>query len=80
MNEKRERYAKVFCGDLWQAQIIQSLLEANHIECILRNELQAPFSSTREREGKVWVLVSNYDEIIAIAVIKESSRPSNPYN
>ncbi len=80
MNERRERYVKIFCGDLWQAQIIQNLLETNNIECILRNELPTTATAGKEREGKVWVMVNNYDEIIAVGIIKDNSRPSNPYN
>lgn len=81
MKDNRDRLVRVFSGNLWQAQIVQSLLEANDIECLLKNDtVSAVTAPYLEPGGVVWVLVNIVDEEVAMGVIRENSHPSNPYN
>ena len=72
---------KVFNGDLWQAQIVQGLLEANNIACMLKNDtisaVTAPYITVG---GDVWVLVNDCDEEAAMQLIAGNSLESNPFN
>jgi hypothetical protein len=72
---------KVFNGDLWQAQIVQGLLEANNIACMLKNDtisaVTAPYITVG---GEVWVLVNDCDEEAAMQLIAGNSLESNPFN
>ena len=72
---------KVFNGNLWQAQIVQGLLEANNIACMLKNDtLSAVTSPYTSIGGEVWVLVNDCDEEAALALIGENVLESNPFN
>ncbi len=83
MAHRREHhnFVKVYSGNLWQAQIIQGLLEANNIICILRNDTASAVTSPyTDTAGEVLVMVDNRDMRFATLIIKECSLSSNPYN
>lgn len=81
-NRRGQRnFVQVYSGNLWQAQIIQGLLEANNIVCILKNNsasaVTSPYTDTA---GEVLVMVDNRDTKFANIIIGECSLSSNPYN
>ena len=79
--ESQHKLVKVFSGSLWQAQIIQGLLEANHIVSILENDtLSAVTSPYATLGGEVWVLVHMRDQETAVELISTNSLSSIPYN
>lgn len=83
MNGKvvQNHLVKVFNGNLWQAQLVQGLLEANHIPCMLENDtLSAVTSPYATLGGEVWVLVNECDQDAAIHLIEENCLESNPFN
>lgn len=72
---------KVFNGNLWQAQLVQGLLESNHIRCMIENDtLSAITSPYATLGGEVWVLVNDCDEEAAVGIIKGNCLASNPFN
>ena len=79
--KSQNRLVKVFSGSLWQAQVIQGLLEANHIVSILENEtLSAVTSPYATLGGEVFVLVDIRDRDFAVKLISTNSLSSVPYN
>ena len=79
--KSQNRPVKVFSGSLWQAQVIQGLLEANHIVSILENEtLSAVTSPYATLGGEVFVLVDIRDRDFAVKLISTNSVSSVPYN
>ena len=79
--ESQHKLVKVFSGSLWQAQIIQGLLESNRIVSILENDtLSAVTSPYATLGGEVWVLVHMRDQESAIKLISTNSLSSVPYN
>ena len=79
--ESRNKLVKVFSGSLWQAQVIQGLLEANHIVSMLENEtLSAVTSPYATLGGEVFVLVDIRDREFAVRLISTNSLSSVPYN
>ena len=79
--ESQHKLVKVFSGNLWQAQIIQGLLESNHIASILENDtLSAVTSPYATLGGEVWVLVHMRDREAAINLISTNKLSSVPYN
>ena len=83
MNAKvvQNHLVKVFNGNLWQAELVQGLLEANNIACMLKNDtLSAVTSPYTSIGGEVWVLVNDCDEEAALALIEENVLESNPFN
>ena len=79
--ESQNKLVKVFSGSLWQAQVIQGLLEANHIVSILENEtLSAVTSPYATLGGQVYVLVDIRDRDFATRLISTNSLSSVPYN
>ena len=79
--ESQHKLVKVFSGNLWQAQIIQGLLEANHIVSILEDDtLSAVTSPYATLGGEVLVLVDIRYRDSAVRLIKTNSLSSVPYN
>ena len=79
--ESQHKLVKVFSGNLWQAQIIQGLLEANHIVSILEEDtLSAVTSPYATLGGEVLVLVDIRDRDSAVRLIKTNSLSAVPYN
>ena len=79
--KSQNRLVKVFSGSLWQAQVIQGLLEANHIVSMLENEtLSAVTSPYATLGGEVFVLVDIRDRDFAVKLISTNSLSSVPYN
>ena len=77
----QHRLVRVFNGNLWQAQIVQGLLEANHIDCMLENgSISAVTSPYITVGGDVCVLVNDCDEDEAIRLIEANCLESNPFN
>ena len=78
---QKHRLIKIFGGNLWQAQLIQGLLEANNIPCMLRNEtMSAVTSPYATLGGEVCVLIDEKDREMARAVLKKECVSSAPYN
>ena len=79
--KQQNHLVKIFGGNLWQAQLIQGLLEANNITCMLRNDtLSAVTSPYSTIGGEVWVLVDERDKDMAIGIIERECISSAPYN
>lgn len=80
-NVNQSELVKVFNGNLWQAQLVQGLLESNNIRCMLKNDtLSAVTSPYATLGGEVLVLVNDCDKEIAMGIIKENCIASNPFN
>ncbi len=80
-NVPQNHLVRVFNGNLWEAQIIQGLLQSNHINCMIENDtLSAVTSPYATLGGEVWVLVNAGDEEAAALLIKESRLECNPFN
>ena len=72
---------KIFGGNLWQAQLVQGLLEDNNIKCILRNEtMSAVTSPYATLGGEVWVLIDESEKEAAMRVLEKECVSSTPYN
>ncbi len=83
MAGKRQQHqlVKIFGGNLWQAQLVQGLLEENNIKCILRNEtMSAVTSPYATLGGEVWVLVDECDKSAALSILEKECVSSAPYN
>lgn len=78
---RQNRLMKIFSGNLWQAQLVQGLLEANNITCILRNEtISAVTSPYTTLGGDVIVLIDERDHDMAESVLNKECVSSVPYN
>lgn len=65
---------EVFAGELWQATMIQNILEDNEIQVFLENELMGTIAPWRVVAGgfnPVKVVVSSLDYEQAIKLIEE---------
>lgn len=72
---------KIFGGNLWQAQLVQGLLEANDIPCTLRNEtMSAVTSPYATLGGEVWVLIDERNREMAEGILNGECVSSAPYN
>lgn len=72
---------RVFNGNLWQAEIVQGLLQSNHIKCMIENDtLSAVTSPYATLGGEVWVLVNEHDEDAAAQLIRNNRLECNPFN
>lgn len=79
--KRQHHLIKIFGGNLWQAQLVQGLLEDNNIACVLRNEtmsaVTAPYATLG---GEVWVLIDECDRDDALSILRKECVSSTPYN
>lgn len=73
-----EMLVTVFSGGLWQAQLVKGLLDANAVECELKDNSGILTSSYAIAEGEVAVIVNEADEELARKVIEENTIPEAP--
>ncbi|MBQ8543436.1 MAG: DUF2007 domain-containing protein [Bacteroidaceae bacterium] len=78
---KQNHLIKIFGGNLWQAQLVQGLLEANDIASILRNEtMSAVTSPYATLGGEVWVMIDERNREMAESILNKECVSSAPYN
>ncbi len=77
----QNRLIKIFGGNLWQAQLVQGLLEDNGIPCVLRNEtMSAVTSPYATLGGEVWVMIDERNREMAKSILNKECVSSAPYN
>lgn len=73
-----ERLVQVFAGNVWQAQLVKGLLDANGIPCAINDEtVGAVISQYAPNIGDVYVVVTEENREKALKVIKENTNPEN---
>ncbi|MBR3907639.1 MAG: DUF2007 domain-containing protein [Bacteroidaceae bacterium] len=73
-----ERLVQVFAGNVWQAQLVKGLLDANGIPCAINDEtVGAVISQYAPNIGDVYVVVTEENREKALKVIKENTIPEN---
>lgn len=71
-----ERLVQVFAGNVWQAQLVKGLLDANGIPCAINDEtVGAVISQYAPNIGDVYVVVTEENREKALKVIKENTIP-----
>ena len=74
-----ERFVQVFAGNLWQAQLVKGLLDANDVPCVINDEtMGAVTSHYAPNVGDVFVVVNEADEAKALGVIEQNTIPDAP--
>ena len=74
-----EKLVQVFAGNLWQAQLVKGLLDANAIPCTLNDDtIGAVTSSYAPNVGDVYIVVTEENEKIALKLIEENTIPDAP--
>lgn len=73
-----ERLVQVFAGNVWQAQLVKGLLDANSIPCAINDKtVGAVISQYAPNIGDVYVVVTEENKEKALKVIKENTIPEN---
>lgn len=74
-----EKFVQVYAGNLWQAQLVKGLLDANAVPCVINDEtLGAVTSHYAPNVGDVYVVVSEADKERALEVIEQNTIPDAP--
>ncbi len=77
-NVNEEKLVQVFAGNVWQAQLVKGLLDANGIPCAINDEtVGAVISQYAPNIGDVYVVVTEENREKALKVIKENTIPEN---
>ncbi|MBO7290611.1 MAG: DUF2007 domain-containing protein [Bacteroidaceae bacterium] len=75
-----EKLVQVFAGNVWQAQLVKGLLDANAVPCMIKDEtVGAVISQYAPNIGDVCVIVAEKDEAQALKVIEENTIPETPH-
>lgn len=74
-----EKFVQVYAGNLWQAQLVKGLLDANAVPCVINDEtLGALTSHYAPNVGDVYVVVNEADMDRALEVIEQNTIPDTP--
>ncbi len=74
-----EKFVQVYAGNLWQAQLVKGLLDANAVPCVINDEtLGAVTSHYAPNVGDVYVVVNEADKERALEVIEQNTIPDTP--
>lgn len=74
-----EKLVPVYSGDMWQAQLVKGLLDANAIVCAIKDDSTGILTSSYALAvGEVVVIVNEGDEAAARKVIEENTIPDSP--
>lgn len=74
-----EKFVQVYAGNLWQAQLVKGLLDANAVPCVINDEtLCAVTSYYAPNVGDVYVVVNEADKERALEVIEQNTIPDAP--
>ena len=74
-----EKFVQVYAGNLWQAQLVKGLLDANAVPCVINDEtLGALTSHYAPNVGDVYVVVNEADKERALEVIEQNTIPDAP--
>ena len=74
-----EKFVQVYAGNLWQAQLVKGLLDANAVPCVINDEtLGAVTSNYAPNVGDVYVVVNEADKERALEVIEQNTIPDAP--
>lgn len=74
-----EKFVQVYAGNLWQAQLVKGLLDANAVPCVINDEtLGALTSHYAPNVGDVYVVVNEADKDRALEVIEQNTIPDAP--
>lgn len=74
-----EKFVQVYAGNLWQAQLVKGLLDANAVPCVINDEtLGAVTSYYAPNVGDVYVVVNEADKERALEVIEQNTIPDAP--
>lgn len=74
-----EKFVQVYAGNLWQAQLVKGLLDANAVPCVINDEtLGALTSHYAPNVGDVYVVVNEADKERALEVIEQNTIPDTP--
>lgn len=74
-----EKFVQVYAGNLWQAQLVKGLLDANAVPCVINDEtLGALTSHYAPNVGDVYVVVNEADKDRAFEVIEQNTIPDTP--
>ena len=74
-----EKFVQIYAGNLWQAQLVKGLLDANAVPCVINDEtLGAVTSHYAPNVGDVYVVVNEADKERALEVIEQNTIPDAP--
>ena len=74
-----EKFVQVYAGNLWQAQLVKGLLDANAVPCVINDEtLGAVTPHYAPNVGDVYVVVNEADKDRALEVIEQNTIPDTP--
>lgn len=66
---------EVFRGDLWEAELVKGLLEANGVQAMVKDETMGTVTSPYlNMGGGVAVLVNKEEQVYAEKVVRENTK------
>lgn len=67
----KERIIELFRGELWECQLLESILKGSGIDCFLRNSTRAPYGPIIASAQMVQIMIKEEDRDIAEKLLAE---------
>lgn len=67
----KDKIIDIYRGDLWECQLLESILLDAGIDCFLRNNVRTPYGPIASLATAVIVMINESDRDRAISLMKE---------
>lgn len=69
-NEIKERIVELYRGELWECQLIESILKDNEINCFLKNNIRNGYGPIVSPAEQVQIMINESDMEKGVTILK----------
>lgn len=67
---KKEKIIELYRGNLWDCQLLETLLKNENIDCFLRNNIQSGYGPIVASAELVQIMIKDSDAKVALKVLQ----------
>lgn len=68
---KTDRIVELYRGELWECQLLESILKNNNIDCFLTNSTRSGYGPIVTPAQQIQIMIKDSDSIRGIEILKE---------
>lgn len=68
---KQDKIIELYRGELWECQLLESILKNNNIDCFLTNSTRSGYGPIVTPAQQIQIMIKDSDSIRGIEILKE---------